>query len=281
MRPGWPTRRPPARQSALVVRPSRGSPTNSPRKGRCPRSRSCSAPRPLSGRGPARGRCFPSTPSRAENSKCAAGRLITAKQILDQRLRPFAGLPVLFAAQIQDLPRAGPETTLNFQWSRSPSSSRIWARLAPWRAATSPPNKLLLPAPRLRRAIERFPHHVRRHLVYLVTHSAVAASALSPSAQACFDLPVSGRHDHLVEFARPAFRKFPSPLVLLRRQYPAAMDHRHCRPADRPFLCGDLRDAGLARAPCRSEEHTSELQSPCNLVCRLLLEKNNSSVQLQ
>src|SRR5256885_10514834 len=26
-------------------------------------------------------------------------------------------------------------------------------------------------------------------------------------------------------------------------------------------------------ASCRSEEHTSELQSPCNLVCRLLLEK--------
>src|SRR5256885_6876430 len=32
----------------------------------------------------------------------------------------------------------------------------------------------------------------------------------------------------------------------------------------------------LSRAPdewMRSEEHTSELQSPCNLVCRLLLEK--------
>src|SRR5256885_9771636 len=28
--------------------------------------------------------------------------------------------------------------------------------------------------------------------------------------------------------------------------------------------------------PERSEEHTSELQSPCNLVCRLLLEKKNS-----
>src|SRR2546426_5418701 len=28
----------------------------------------------------------------------------------------------------------------------------------------------------------------------------------------------------------------------------------------------------VARVP-RSEEHTSELQSPCNLVCRLLLEK--------
>src|SRR2546426_4495918 len=29
----------------------------------------------------------------------------------------------------------------------------------------------------------------------------------------------------------------------------------------------------LARDGGRSEEHTSELQSPCNLVCRLLLEK--------
>src|SRR5256885_3907142 len=28
-----------------------------------------------------------------------------------------------------------------------------------------------------------------------------------------------------------------------------------------------------ARVRPRSEEHTSELQSPCNLVCRLLLEK--------
>src|SRR5256885_3979395 len=27
-----------------------------------------------------------------------------------------------------------------------------------------------------------------------------------------------------------------------------------------------------AQPPVRSEEHTSELQSPCNLVCRLLLE---------
>src|SRR6478735_30915 len=29
---------------------------------------------------------------------------------------------------------------------------------------------------------------------------------------------------------------------------------------------------------CRSEEHTSELQSPCNLVCRLLLEKKKKTV---
>src|SRR3989454_6104486 len=29
----------------------------------------------------------------------------------------------------------------------------------------------------------------------------------------------------------------------------------------------------------RSEEHTSELQSPCNLVCRLLLEKKKKHIQ--
>src|SRR2546426_1266019 len=33
------------------------------------------------------------------------------------------------------------------------------------------------------------------------------------------------------------------------------------------------RDALLRTGASRSEEHTSELQSPCNLVCRLLLEK--------
>src|SRR2546426_9174168 len=36
---------------------------------------------------------------------------------------------------------------------------------------------------------------------------------------------------------------------------------------------GNHRRAARCRARSRSEEHTSELQSPCNLVCRLLLEK--------
>src|SRR2546426_2542669 len=33
---------------------------------------------------------------------------------------------------------------------------------------------------------------------------------------------------------------------------------------------------GLVHRDIRSEEHTSELQSPCNLVCRLLLEKKKT-----
>src|SRR5256885_11153699 len=39
--------------------------------------------------------------------------------------------------------------------------------------------------------------------------------------------------------------------------------------------------SGCCKASARSEEHTSELQSPCNLVCRLLLEKKNSAPPAQ
>src|SRR5256885_9395110 len=35
----------------------------------------------------------------------------------------------------------------------------------------------------------------------------------------------------------------------------------------------------LVIAVARSEEHTSELQSPCNLVCRLLLEKKKKTTE--
>src|SRR5256885_5136357 len=62
-------------------------------------------------------------------------------------------------------------------------------------------------------------------------------------------------------------------------------DARPGRPG-RGDLVGVRRRAGRAdglRADhgCvgwRSEEHTSELQSPCNLVCRLLLEKKNNKI---
>src|SRR2546426_1844279 len=51
-----------------------------------------------------------------------------------------------------------------------------------------------------------------------------------------------------------------------QRAAPGADDpHRHWRATD--------RGSGDVRGGDRSEEHTSELQSPCNLVCRLLLEK--------
>src|SRR5256885_16994059 len=42
-------------------------------------------------------------------------------------------------------------------------------------------------------------------------------------------------------------------------------------------LCSDRSQPVFAARRVRSEEHTSELQSPCNLVCRLLLEKKKKS----
>src|SRR5256885_4517519 len=57
-------------------------------------------------------------------------------------------------------------------------------------------------------------------------------------------------------------------------------------PATTPLtivFCDDYLDPRLGaidagqRAAGRSEEHTSELQSPCNLVCRLLLEKKKKT----
>src|SRR2546426_2581631 len=54
-------------------------------------------------------------------------------------------------------------------------------------------------------------------------------------------------------------------------------DTRHAAPGRSSARSG----AGARpRTPARSEEHTSELQSPCNLVCRLLLEKKKKENHL-
>src|SRR6201993_5488336 len=56
------------------------------------------------------------------------------------------------------------------------------------------------------------------------------------------------------------------PYTTLFRSCPVRSTERNRAPSRRPSV--------ESRQPTgRSEEHTSELQSPCNLVCRLLLEK--------
>src|SRR5256885_10694352 len=75
----------------------------------------------------------------------------------------------------------------------------------------------------------------------------------------------------------PRSTLFPYP-TLFRSQ----TDALHLTADEQRFAAADAiqrrLDAGRAEVegqdqPGRSEEHTSELQSPCNLVCRLLLEK--------
>src|SRR5256885_11061663 len=56
-------------------------------------------------------------------------------------------------------------------------------------------------------------------------------------------------------------------------------DERH-RAADEQHARIDHDPACCSSAARRSEEHTSELQSPCNLVCRLLLEKKKKNSHL-
>src|SRR5947208_6298300 len=73
----------------------------------------------------------------------------------------------------------------------------------------------------------------------------------------------------------PSSTLFPY-TTLFRSQRPHVLEralelHECGRPADLRRPRGRRRSAG------RSEEHTSELQSPDHLVCRLLLEKKKSN----
>src|ERR1039457_7409350 len=64
----------------------------------------------------------------------------------------------------------------------------------------------------------------------------------------------------------PRSTLFPYTTLFRSRQEPSAPGRRR-----RGSECGSTFQD-------RSEEHTSELQSPCNLVCRLLLENKKNSL---
>src|SRR5256885_2926551 len=51
-------------------------------------------------------------------------------------------------------------------------------------------------------------------------------------------------------------------------------------PASKPDMPLSASVGASGKLGRRSEEHTSELQSPCNLVCRLLLEKKKKAIKL-
>src|SRR3989454_3525870 len=65
-----------------------------------------------------------------------------------------------------------------------------------------------------------------------------------------------------------------TPVTLLRTRAEVALGQDREATRDAATFGAIAREsARLGDIVGRSEEHTSELQSPCNLVCRLLLEK--------
>src|SRR2546426_4122941 len=71
------------------------------------------------------------------------------------------------------------------------------------------------------------------------------------------------------------FRSLSKRLVAL----PCCFSHERLEVLAAGSLPGAIFSAAREGEPeeRRSEEHTSELQSPCNLVCRLLLEKKKNA----
>src|SRR2546426_7098156 len=63
------------------------------------------------------------------------------------------------------------------------------------------------------------------------------------------------------------------PYTTLFRSAPRRDSATACPSPRRSCPCCSWRSRARPVEGNRSEEHTSELQSPCNLVCRLLLEK--------
>src|SRR2546426_5458900 len=73
----------------------------------------------------------------------------------------------------------------------------------------------------------------------------------------------------------PRSTLFPYTTLFRSQAGDAGRDARVHRHRPRPAR----RRIGGFRGHARSEEHTSELQSPCNLVCRLLLEKKKKLIR--
>src|SRR2546427_2911169 len=82
------------------------------------------------------------------------------------------------------------------------------------------------------------------------------------------------KNENSVAACREAPNHSPPIIVAPEREVPG-QSARHCT---KPIFSASIRLICSARS--RSEEHTSELQSQSNLVCRLLLEKKKYSCMI-
>src|SRR5256885_2589817 len=157
------------------------------------------------------------------------------------------------------------------------STARVWARMsstvrplasrcAP--AMESSARRALVPDTKMKSPARRKCGKVPRGRALPATTALSARAAARPASSA------------LMRAIPP-----PAPLELHADVHGLGEEAERVRPA----LTADARElhpaegrAQVAQIPvidpgdARSEEHTSELQSPCNLVCRLLLEKKKA-----
>src|SRR2546430_8566196 len=109
-------------------------------------------------------------------------------------------------------------------------------------------------AARIRLTPARFPSGAQQKLFFEDMLAAVESHAGVQSASLASTLPLSGQMSMVVFDPRTVRPDYPEPIMV-------------------------LRSSSVSRS--RSEEHTSELQSQSNLVCRLLLEKKKQKVDSQ
>src|SRR5260370_13400530 len=85
-------------------------------------------------------------------------------------------------------------------------------------------------------------------------------------------VPAPGGHENLDS------REWPSPVLREKRLLPPNGRYAPGEPLQHPGFQTDCRlpRSSASAMQLRSEEHTSELQSHLNLVCRLLLEKKKN-----
>src|SRR5688572_31324343 len=85
--------------------------------------------------------------------------------------------------------------------------------------------------------------------------------------------PVDASYCFSIATRPPRSTLFPYTTLFRSQAASGGASRRACRARDRE--CVAVHRTGRSARQGRSEEHTSELQSQSNLVCRLLLEKKN------
>src|SRR2546426_5042790 len=123
---------------------------------------------------------------------------------------------------------------------------------------------------------ERTKPHVNVGTIGHVDHGKTTLTAALTKVAAEKGLATYVPYDQVAKASESQGRRDATKILTIATSHVEyATEHRHYAHVDCPGHADYVKNmiTGAAQMDGRSEEHTSELQSPCNLVCRLLLEK--------